>query len=105
MCVNPSDQVVNVTVLTMMQKNFTSTDLSSFHLTDSCVFTDPPDPNLNLKVSRAEIVRLNTTVYKLTRDLEVLHQLAEELMPDQRAYQALYTANQMVNSIIAGDDR
>ncbi|XP_045625976.2 alpha-mannosidase 2C1 isoform X2 [Procambarus clarkii] len=65
---------------------------------------DPPDPALFFTLSRAEIARLDTRVYKLTRDLEVLHQLAQQLIPDQRGYQALYTANQMVNSITAGDD-
>lgn len=58
-------------------------------------------------MSRAQVVRLDSLVYKLTRDIEVLHQLAEQLVDqtDQRGYQALYTANQMVNSIIAGQDR
>ncbi|XP_042238112.1 alpha-mannosidase 2C1-like [Homarus americanus] len=65
---------------------------------------DPPDPNLFFKLTRAEVVRLDSQVYKLTRDLEVIYQLADELIPDQRGYQAMYTANQMVNSIIKGDD-
>ncbi|XP_042883605.1 alpha-mannosidase 2C1-like [Penaeus japonicus] len=65
---------------------------------------DPPDPNMHFTLSRAEIAQLDSSVYKLTRDLEVLHQLAQELIPDPRGYQALYAANQMVNSIIAGDD-
>lgn len=64
----------------------------------------PPNPDKYYKLTRAEIASVNTQVYKLTRDLEVLHQLAETLIEDQRGYQALYTANQMVNSIIAGDD-
>ncbi|KAK8734773.1 hypothetical protein OTU49_005982, partial [Cherax quadricarinatus] len=65
---------------------------------------DPPDPEMRFTLSRAEISQLDSRIYKLTRDLEVLYQLAEQLMPDQRGYQALYTANQMVNSITAGDD-
>lgn len=65
---------------------------------------DPPDPDMYFTLSRAEIAQLDATVYKLTRDLEVLHQLAQELIPDHRGYQALYAANQMVNSIIAGNE-
>ncbi|KAK3887441.1 hypothetical protein Pcinc_008444 [Petrolisthes cinctipes] len=67
---------------------------------------DPPSTDLYYTLSRAEVVRVDSLVYKLTRDIEVLHQLAEQLVDqaDQRGYQALYTANQMVNSIIAGQD-
>ncbi|KAK4328136.1 hypothetical protein Pmani_001416 [Petrolisthes manimaculis] len=66
----------------------------------------PPSPDLYFTLSRAEIARVDQQVYKLTRDLEVLYQLADKLVDlgDQRGYQALYTANQMVNSIIAGQD-
>ncbi|XP_066960313.1 alpha-mannosidase 2C1-like [Macrobrachium rosenbergii] len=66
----------------------------------------PPNPNKYYTLTRAEIASVDTQVYKLTRDLEVLHQIAETLIDlnDQRGYQALYTANQMVNNIIAGKD-
>ncbi|KAK7070819.1 Alpha-mannosidase 2C1 [Halocaridina rubra] len=55
-------------------------------------------------LSKAEIAQLDSVVYTLTRDLEVLYELADRLIPDQRGYQALYTANQMINTIISGDD-
>nr|XP_027214752.1 alpha-mannosidase 2C1-like [Penaeus vannamei] len=64
----------------------------------------PPNPNKYYTLTRAEISKFDTQVYKLTRDLEVLHQLADVLQNDPRGYQALYTANQMVNSIIAKDE-
>ncbi|XP_068248208.1 alpha-mannosidase 2C1-like [Palaemon carinicauda] len=65
---------------------------------------DPPDPDMMFTLTLAEIALLDSNVYQLTHDLEVLYQLANELIPDHRGYQAMYTANQMVNSIIAGDD-
>ncbi|KAK7068572.1 hypothetical protein SK128_014724 [Halocaridina rubra] len=66
----------------------------------------PTNPDKYYTLTRAEIAAVNTQVYKLTRDLEVLYQLADTLTKkdDPIGYQALYTANQMVNSIIAGDE-
>ncbi|CAL4203420.1 unnamed protein product, partial [Meganyctiphanes norvegica] len=65
---------------------------------------DPPQPDVHYTLELAEIAVFNTQVYKLTRDLEVLHQLADNLQSDTRGHQALFTGNQMVNSIIKGDD-
>ena len=57
-------------------------------------------------MSRAEIALTDTHIHKLRRDIETIHQIAEGLgKDDPRSYIAMYTANQMVNSIIAGNNR
>ncbi|XP_018024939.1 alpha-mannosidase 2C1-like [Hyalella azteca] len=66
---------------------------------------DPPPTDKTFTLTRAEAAVFDTTVYKLTRDLEVLHQLSTELASDTIGYMALFTANQMVNHIIAGKEK
>ncbi|XP_038041012.2 alpha-mannosidase 2C1 isoform X1 [Anas platyrhynchos] len=58
----------------------------------------PPDPNRRFTVSNAELVVFNRDVYELLVDLEILLDMAQLLGEEnQRSFQALYTANQMVN--------
>ncbi|KAB0391198.1 hypothetical protein E2I00_008985 [Balaenoptera physalus] len=57
-----------------------------------------PDPEKMFQVSRAELAVFHRDVHKLLVDLELLLGMAKGLGEDnQRSYQALYTANQMVN--------
>ncbi|XP_064123323.1 alpha-mannosidase 2C1 isoform X5 [Loxodonta africana] len=57
-----------------------------------------PDPEKMFQVSRAELAVFHRDVYKLLVDLELLLGIAKGLGEDnQRSFQALYTANQMVN--------
>ncbi|XP_058150537.1 alpha-mannosidase 2C1 isoform X2 [Dasypus novemcinctus] len=57
-----------------------------------------PDPEKMFQVSRAELAVFHRDVYKLLVDLELLLGMAKGLGEDnQRSFQALYTANQMVN--------
>ncbi|XP_023585604.1 alpha-mannosidase 2C1 isoform X2 [Trichechus manatus latirostris] len=57
-----------------------------------------PDPEKTFQVSRAELAVFHRDVYKLLVDLELLLGIAKGLGEDnQRSFQALYTANQMVN--------
>ena len=60
---------------------------------------------MEFTVVRAEVSQVDSMAYKLIKDIEVLSQLANELPNDVRGYSALFTANQMVNNIIAGDDQ
>ncbi|XP_074901725.1 alpha-mannosidase 2C1 isoform X2 [Buteo buteo] len=58
----------------------------------------PPDPNRRFTLSKAELVIFNRDVYELLVDLEILLDMAQLLGEEnQRSFQALYTANQMVN--------
>ncbi|NXT84920.1 MA2C1 mannosidase, partial [Zapornia atra] len=58
----------------------------------------PPDPDRRFTLSKAELVVFNRNVYELLVDLEILLDMAKLLgEEDQRSFQALYTANQMVN--------
>ncbi|KAF2345596.1 Glycoside hydrolase family 38 central domain, partial [Trinorchestia longiramus] len=66
---------------------------------------DPPPSDLYFTLRMAEVAVMDQLVYKLTQDLVVLSQLCDQLPDDARGYSALFTANQMVNSIIAGDDQ
>jgi hypothetical protein len=68
-------------------------------------FVDPPPTDKTFTLTRAEAAVFDAAVYKLTRDLEVLHQLSTELASDTIGYMALFTANQMVNHIIAGKEK
>ncbi|KAF2368932.1 Glycoside hydrolase family 38 N-terminal domain [Trinorchestia longiramus] len=65
---------------------------------------DPPPPDKTFSLRRAEVAVLDATVYKLTRDLEVLTQLVDEMSSETVGYTALFTGNQMVNYLIAGQD-
>uniref|UniRef100_A0A8C3WBT3 Alpha-mannosidase 2C1 n=1 Tax=Catagonus wagneri TaxID=51154 RepID=A0A8C3WBT3_9CETA len=57
-----------------------------------------PDPEKMFQVSRAELAVFRRDVHKLLVDLELLLGIAKGLGEDnQRSFQALYTANQMVN--------
>ncbi|KGL94651.1 Alpha-mannosidase 2C1, partial [Charadrius vociferus] len=58
----------------------------------------PPDPERRFTLSKAELVIFNRDVYELLVDLEILLDMAQLLGEEnQRSFQALYTANQMVN--------
>ncbi|XP_008941963.1 PREDICTED: alpha-mannosidase 2C1, partial [Merops nubicus] len=58
----------------------------------------PPDPDRRFTLSRAELAVFNRDVYELLVDLEILLDMAKVLgEEDQRSFQALYTANQMIN--------
>ncbi|XP_035409709.1 alpha-mannosidase 2C1 isoform X2 [Cygnus atratus] len=57
-----------------------------------------PDPDRRFTVSKAELVVFNRDVYELLVDLEILLDMAQLLGEEnQRSFQALYAANQMVN--------
>ncbi|XP_045388430.1 alpha-mannosidase 2C1 isoform X5 [Lemur catta] len=57
-----------------------------------------PDPEKTFQLSRAELAVFHRDVHKLLVDLELLLGIAKGLGEDnQRSFQALYTANQMVN--------
>uniref|UniRef100_A0A8C8EAX0 alpha-mannosidase n=1 Tax=Otus sunia TaxID=257818 RepID=A0A8C8EAX0_9STRI len=59
----------------------------------------PPDPDRRFTLSKAELVVFNRDVYELLMDLEILLDMAQLLGEEnQRSFQALYTANQMVNT-------
>ncbi|XP_078056301.1 alpha-mannosidase 2C1 [Mustelus asterias] len=58
----------------------------------------PPDPNRSFTLHKAELVVFNRAVHELLIDFEILSDMAKLLGTDnQRSYQALYTANKMVN--------
>uniref|UniRef100_A0A8B9QFK2 alpha-mannosidase n=1 Tax=Apteryx owenii TaxID=8824 RepID=A0A8B9QFK2_APTOW len=58
----------------------------------------PPDPDKRFTLSKAELAIFNRDVYELLVDLEILLDMAQLLGEEnQRSFQALYTANQMVN--------
>ncbi|XP_069758353.1 alpha-mannosidase 2C1 [Narcine bancroftii] len=59
----------------------------------------PPDPQRKFTLHKAELVVFNRAVHKLLIDFEILHDMAKFLgCENQRSYQALYTANKMVNA-------
>ncbi len=69
---------------------------------------DPPDPDRSYSLQLANVSVCDTVSYQLLIDLELLYEMAKELTEengkgDQRGYQALYTGNQMINAIQAGD--
>ncbi|XP_042524827.1 alpha-mannosidase 2C1 [Dipodomys spectabilis] len=58
----------------------------------------PPDPDRMFKLSRAELAVFRRDVHRLLVDLELLLGIAKGLgQESQRSFQALYTANHMVN--------
>uniref|UniRef100_A0A8B9J1X0 Mannosidase alpha class 2C member 1 n=1 Tax=Amazona collaria TaxID=241587 RepID=A0A8B9J1X0_9PSIT len=58
----------------------------------------PPDPDKRFTLSKAELMVFNRDVYELLVDLEILLDMAQLLGEEnQRSFQALCTANQMVN--------
>ncbi|KYO21285.1 alpha-mannosidase 2C1 [Alligator mississippiensis] len=58
----------------------------------------PPDPDKKFTLNKAELVVFNRDVHELLVDFEILLDMAKHLgEKNQRSFQALYTANQMVN--------
>ncbi|XP_060116165.1 alpha-mannosidase 2C1 [Heteronotia binoei] len=58
----------------------------------------PPDPGKRFSLQKAELVVFNRDVHELLVDFEILLDMAKLLGEEnQRSFQALYTANQMVN--------
>lgn len=66
--------------------------------------TDPPNPNKYFTLNKADIVVKDPLIYKLMVDLEILYNMGDQMKDNPRGYFALYTANQMVNDITAGND-
>lgn len=69
---------------------------------------DPPDPDRKYALNLAAVAVCDTAAYHLLIDLELMHEMAKELTEengkgDTRGYNALYTANDMINAIHAGD--
>ena len=60
----------------------------------------PPDMQFTLKLCEASVRQLE--IERITREMEVLAQFAEEYPDDVCGYSALFTANQMVNDVIGG---
>lgn len=59
---------------------------------------NPPDPSRYYSISVAELVVFDKDVYDLLLDLTTIHDMAKHLPEgSERAYEALYTANEMVN--------
>ncbi|KAF7224392.1 alpha-mannosidase 2C1 [Nothobranchius furzeri] len=57
-----------------------------------------PDPNRKFSVHKTELVIFNRNVQKLLTEFEMLVDIVKELGEgEQRGYQALFTANEMVN--------
>ncbi|XP_035704464.1 alpha-mannosidase 2C1-like isoform X2 [Folsomia candida] len=60
----------------------------------------PPDEAFEYTLQRLEIAVFNRVAYKLLNDVDVLYGMATELLEtDHRGYQAMYTANEMINLI------
>lgn len=59
----------------------------------------PPDHNRQFALSKVEVAVIDRKVHQLLMDFDVIIGMAKHLPPDSnRGYQALYTANQMVNT-------
>ena len=69
-------------------------------LTPQFLNSDPVDENKTFTLELCEICVKDEVVSGLLLDLECLHDMAKELGEDHRGYQALYTANQMINKLI-----
>ncbi|XP_067871455.1 alpha-mannosidase 2C1 isoform X1 [Heterodontus francisci] len=64
----------------------------------------PPDPDRKFTLYKAELVVFNRDVHELLIDFEILCDMAKLLGDEnQRSYQALYTANKMVNACNVDD--
>lgn len=60
----------------------------------------PPDTKKYFTLQQADIAVFDRQVFDLVMDLEVLYGMAKTLSPENpRSYEALYTANEMVNII------
>lgn len=69
---------------------------------------DAPDPDRKYCLQMANIAICDTIAYELLIDLEMLYEMANELTEvdgkgDSRGYQALYTGNEIINLIQAGN--
>ncbi|XP_068595309.1 alpha-mannosidase 2C1 [Brachionichthys hirsutus] len=65
-----------------------------------------PDPNRRFSLQKAELVVFNRDVQELLTDFEMLIDIVKELGDgDQRGYQALFAANEMVNICDPSDPR
>ncbi|KAM7151591.1 alpha-mannosidase 2C1 isoform 2-T2 [Macrochelys suwanniensis] len=64
----------------------------------------PPDPDKTFTLSKAELVVFNRDVHELLIDFEILVDMAKLLGEEnQRSFQTLYVANQMVNLLDVTD--
>lgn len=64
----------------------------------------PPDPKKMFTLKKADIAVYDREVDVLVTDLQLLTEMARELPKDSiRSYEAMYTANEMVNSIDLND--
>ncbi|XP_075753510.1 alpha-mannosidase 2C1 [Pelodiscus sinensis] len=64
----------------------------------------PPDPEKKFTLNQAELVVFHRDVYELLVDFEILVDMAKFLGEEnQRSFQALYVANQMVNLLDVTD--
>ncbi|KAJ1671279.1 Glycoside hydrolase, 38 vacuolar alpha mannosidase, partial [Coemansia sp. RSA 25] len=65
-----------------------------------------PDPNRQFKLDMADLVVYNHDAWAMYYDLQILKDLASPLpdTPSVRAWQALATANAMINAFELGDD-
>uniref|UniRef100_A0A8C3ICJ3 alpha-mannosidase n=1 Tax=Chrysemys picta bellii TaxID=8478 RepID=A0A8C3ICJ3_CHRPI len=64
----------------------------------------PPDPDKKFTLNKAELVVFNRDVHELLVDFEILVDMAKLLGEEnQRSFQALYVANQMVNLLDVTD--
>lgn len=63
---------------------------------------NPPDSNRSFVLSKAEIAIRDPLVFQLLRDFDILIGMAKHLPENsERCFQALYTANSMVNECLA----
>ncbi|XP_055518623.1 alpha-mannosidase 2C1 [Leucoraja erinacea] len=64
----------------------------------------PPDPQCKFTLHKAELVVFNRDVHELLTDFEIITDMAKYIgTENQRSYQALYTANKMVNACDVAD--
>ena len=70
--------------------------------------TDAPDAHRTYALQFVNVAVCDTVAYQLLIDLELMYEMAKELTEEQgkgdsRGYCALYTGNQIINAIQAGD--
>lgn len=64
---------------------------------------NPPNVNKHFKLVTAKLVTIDRDVTALIRDLEILIDIVKLLEESNRSYQALFTANNIVNTVVIGD--
>lgn len=74
------------------------------------MYLDAPDPDRKYALQIANVAVCDTVAYNLLIDLELLFEMAKEMTEpdgkgDSRGYQALYTGNEIINAIQAGNMR